>query len=98
MHFDVILTVMFNCQISPLFCSAALLLCCRSSTLAVSADSWKVYGGVVSQESLPTPYLVKKIILNENYNSQTNDQDIALLKLTRPVEFNGESQLLFIKL
>ena len=75
-----------------------MLLCCRSSALAVSPDSWKVYGGVVSQESLPAPYLVEKIILNENYDTQTNDQDVALLKLTRPVEFNGESQLLFIKL
>ena len=52
----------------------------------------------MSQESLPAPYLVEKIILNENYDTQTNDQDVALLKLTRPVEFNGESQLLFIKL
>uniref|UniRef100_A0A667Y5X2 Peptidase S1 domain-containing protein n=1 Tax=Myripristis murdjan TaxID=586833 RepID=A0A667Y5X2_9TELE len=44
--------------------------------------NWRVYGGMVSQDSLPAPYLVERILLNENYNNKTNDQDIALLKLT----------------
>uniref|UniRef100_A0A3Q3GM00 Peptidase S1 domain-containing protein n=1 Tax=Labrus bergylta TaxID=56723 RepID=A0A3Q3GM00_9LABR len=48
----------------------------------------KVYGGVMSLNSLPSPYLVEKIILNHNYNSTTHDQDIALLKLKSPVVFN----------
>lgn len=51
---------------------------------------WKVYAGVVSQDNLPQPYLVEKILLNENYNSKTNDQDVALLKFTSPVVFNGQ--------
>lgn len=57
-----------------------------------------MYSGVVSLDRLPAPYLVEKILLNENYNSITNDQDIALLKLANPVVFNGQSQLHFIKI
>ncbi|XP_061576321.1 transmembrane protease serine 13a [Cololabis saira] len=64
---------------------------CFPST-ALSPDNWKVYGGAVSLDQLPQPYLVKKIILNENYSSRTNDQDIALLKLTQPVTFNDKVQ------
>lgn len=45
----------------------------------------------MSLNNLPTPFLVEKIRINENYNSQTNDQDVALLKLTSPVTFTGES-------
>lgn len=60
-------------------------------------SDWKVYGGVVSLNSLPQPYLVERIIINKNYNTGTNDQDIALLKLTSPVVFNGESHLLLLK-
>lgn len=71
-------------------------LCCSSQELSLLAENWKVYGGVVSLNRLPEPYLVERIILSENYNSVTNDQDIALLKLTKPVVFDGQSQLHFI--
>lgn len=56
------------------------------------ADSayWLVYVGTVSQKSLGMPYLVKKIIVNENYNSDSNDNDVALLILSRPVAFSCE--------
>lgn len=57
-----------------------------------------MYSGVVSLDRLTAPYLVEKILLNENYNSITNDQDIALLKLANPVVFNGQSQLHFLKI
>ena len=57
------------------------------------AKNWRVYGGAVSQTKLPTPFTVKKIILHESYSQQTNDYDIALLKLSAPVEFNSESTL-----
>ncbi|KAM4589440.1 transmembrane protease serine 13a [Fundulus diaphanus] len=53
-----------------------------------SAKDWKVYGGIVSLDKLSEPYLVQKIILNNNYNNRNNDQDVALLKLTSPVSFN----------
>lgn len=84
--------------VSPLFPLNILFPCCSSNKLAFVAENWKVYSGVVSLERLPAPYLVEKILLNENYNSITNDQDIALLKLANPVVFNGQSQLHFIKI
>ncbi|CAK6968156.1 transmembrane protease serine 13a [Scomber scombrus] len=78
--------------ISPDFVLTAAHCFPRSNTLTLSAENWKVYGGVVSLDRLPQPYLVKKIILNQNYNSKTNDQDVALLKLTSPVSFNDKVQ------
>lgn len=52
-----------------------------------------MYSGVVSLNNLPKPYRVKKILLSELYDSQTNDHDVALLKLAAPVAFNGQSGL-----
>uniref|UniRef100_A0A3B4YJI6 Transmembrane serine protease 13b n=1 Tax=Seriola lalandi dorsalis TaxID=1841481 RepID=A0A3B4YJI6_SERLL len=76
--------------ISPVFAVTAAH-CFPSKALAPSTQ-WKVYAGVVSQDNLPQPYLVEKILLNENYNSRTNDQDVALLKFTSPVVFNDKVQ------
>lgn len=47
-------------------------------------SNWKVYIGLVSQLRLPSPYYVKQIILHENYDPATKDNDIALLKLNKP--------------
>ncbi|RVE64830.1 hypothetical protein OJAV_G00129810 [Oryzias javanicus] len=58
---------------------------CFPSSMGTSPSNWKVYGGTVSLNQLPSPYSVKKIILNNNYSSKTNDQDIALIQLTSPV-------------
>lgn len=76
----------------------SLFLCRRSNSLALLVENWKVYGGMVSLDNLRQPYLVKTILLNENYNSQTNDQDIALLRLRSPVVFDGQSHLHLIKI
>lgn len=65
---------------------------CFPSKSMAAPTQWKVYAGVVSQDNLPQPYLVEKILLNENYNSKTNDQDVALLKFTSPVVFNDKVQ------
>ncbi|XP_030633817.1 transmembrane protease serine 13a [Chanos chanos] len=67
---------------------------CFPSTTPSSRDprNWQVYGGAVSQNNLQNPYSVQKIIVNENYNRFTNDYDIALMKLTRPVEFSNAVQ------
>ncbi|KAF0030431.1 hypothetical protein F2P81_017162 [Scophthalmus maximus] len=64
----------------------------RGNSMTLSAKNWKVYAGVVSLKSLPHPYLVKKILLSENYDNKTNDQDVALLKLASPVAFNNKVQ------
>ncbi|XP_010871385.2 transmembrane protease serine 13a [Esox lucius] len=74
--------------VSPDFVVTAAHCFPRSLPLGFDASRWRVYGGVVSQKKLPTPYLVEKIIVNENYDNKTNDQDIALLRLASPVEFS----------
>lgn len=55
-----------------------------------NSENWLVYAGSISQSALQTPYLVKKIIVNENYNSDSSDYDVALLKLSSPVTFSSE--------
>lgn len=58
--------------------------------------NWQVYSGVVSLSSLPEPYLVERIVLHENYDTQTNDRDVALLKLRNPVDFDGQLRVRLI--
>ncbi|KAI7800505.1 transmembrane protease serine 13a [Triplophysa rosa] len=58
----------------------------------INSGGWRVYAGSVSQNTLKTAYSVKKIILHESYNDQNNDYDIALLKLSSPVEFSNTVQ------
>lgn len=55
-------------------------------------SNWKVFVGVVSLNSLSAPHNVRRIILNENYNVETNDLDIALLRLERPIVFTDTNQ------
>ncbi|KAI1903866.1 hypothetical protein AGOR_G00031630 [Albula goreensis] len=64
----------------------------RKTTASLVPSNWLVYGGVVSQGDLPSPYYVEKIILNESYDPDTNDYDIALLKLRKPVQFSSSVQ------
>ncbi|XP_066567530.1 transmembrane protease serine 13a [Amia ocellicauda] len=52
-------------------------------------NNWLVYSGTVSQLSLPLPSYVDMIIVNENYNSNTHSNDIALLRLASPLTFNN---------
>ncbi|XP_075956703.1 transmembrane protease serine 13a [Anarhichas minor] len=75
--------------ISPDFVLTAAHCFLSSNSFALLERNWKVYGGAVSLDQLPEPFLVERIILNENYNSKTNDQDVALLKLTSPVSFDA---------
>lgn len=58
----------------------------------INAGSWRVYAGSVSQNALSTAYLVKNIVLHESYDTHNNDYDIALLKLSSPVEFSNTVQ------
>lgn len=72
-----------------------LYLHSRSNKFSVFPENWKVYSGVVSLEDLPEPYSVQRILLSESYNSQTNDHDIALLKLASPVVFDSKSEVCY---
>lgn len=78
---------------TSLFPLSRLFLRYRNNKLAIVAENWEVYTGVVSLANLPKPYRVKRILLNERYDSKTNDYDVALLKLVAPVVFNGQSEL-----
>lgn len=78
--------------VSPDFVLTAAHCFPSSNRPTLIESMWKVYGGVVSLNSLPEPYEVEKIIIHENYNSKTNDLDVALLKLKSPVVFNDKVQ------
>ncbi|XP_048471463.1 transmembrane protease serine 5-like [Rhincodon typus] len=55
--------------------------------------SWLVYAGILDRQvilfSSVTSYSVEKIIYNDNYDDDTHDSDIALMKLKKPVEFSN---------
>lgn len=75
-----------------------LYLHSRSKEFSLFAENWKVYSGVVSLDKLPEPYSVERILLSESYNSQTNDHDVALLKLATPVVFDSQSELRYCQI
>ncbi|XP_041030324.1 transmembrane protease serine 5-like isoform X2 [Carcharodon carcharias] len=57
------------------------------------AYNWLVYAGILDRQvilfSSVTSYVVEKIIYNSNYDDETHDYDIALLKLKKPIEFSN---------
>lgn len=75
-----------------------LYLHSRSNKFSVFPENWKVYSGVVSLDNLPEPYSVERILLSESYNSQTNDHDVALLKLASPVVFDSQSEVCYCQI
>ncbi|XP_051534639.1 transmembrane protease serine 13-like isoform X2 [Myxocyprinus asiaticus] len=64
---------------------------CFQGTMT-NTGSWRVYVGTISQNYLQIFSNVKKIIVNENYNGRSNDNDITLLKLDKPVDFSDTVQ------
>ncbi|XP_034025158.1 transmembrane protease serine 13a [Thalassophryne amazonica] len=78
--------------ISPDFVLTAAHCFPKNKAGSLTPQNWRVYGGVVSLSNLPQAFQVSKILLNENYNNQTQDMDIALLKLKTPVTFNDKIQ------
>ncbi|GCB71721.1 hypothetical protein scyTo_0001681 [Scyliorhinus torazame] len=52
-------------------------------------SNWRLYSGFISQYHLleATQSSVSKIVTHRGYSSDTNDNDIALMKLTRPLQF-----------
>ncbi|XP_007239143.3 transmembrane protease serine 13a [Astyanax mexicanus] len=60
-----------------------------SNPIYMDAKLWRVYTGVSSQDKLREPHYIKKILLHDQYNKDTNDYDIALLKLSSPAELSS---------
>ncbi|XP_043532492.1 transmembrane protease serine 5 [Chiloscyllium plagiosum] len=54
--------------------------------------SWLVYAGILDRQTIlfssVTSYSVEKIIYHDDYDDDTHDSDIALMKLKKPVEFS----------
>ncbi|XP_051895853.1 transmembrane protease serine 2-like [Pristis pectinata] len=65
---------------------------CFFDNEALQPSNWKVYSGFISQRQLSEATLryVSKIIVHRNYNSKTNDNDVALMKLSRPLEITDK--------
>lgn len=78
--------------ISKFFLMSAAHCMPSDDETSLIASNWKVYLGVVSLTTLPLPHKVKRIILNENYNTETNDLDIALLRLETPIVFTDNNR------
>ncbi|XP_048836547.1 transmembrane protease serine 13a [Brienomyrus brachyistius] len=75
--------------IAPNFVVSAAHCFLWKTPVSLNPSKWAVYGGMISQNQLPSPYLVSNIYINGNYNNITNDYDIALLKLTQQVVFSN---------
>ncbi|KAG7516369.1 hypothetical protein JOB18_030087 [Solea senegalensis] len=54
-----------------------------------NAYQWRVYAGGVSLRSMTSGKSVQKIINHENYDPDTHDNDIALLRLTSPLTLSS---------
>ncbi|XP_069750882.1 transmembrane protease serine 3-like isoform X2 [Narcine bancroftii] len=67
---------------------------CFFNDESLKPSSWKVYSGFISQLQLSRATLryVSKIITHRIYNPDTNDNDIALMKLQKPLEFRDKIQ------
>uniref|UniRef100_UPI0037E8FFC4 transmembrane protease serine 2 n=1 Tax=Semicossyphus pulcher TaxID=241346 RepID=UPI0037E8FFC4 len=61
---------------------------CFQSELS-HARRWGVYSGDVSLSRLGFGKTVSKIISHENFDKRTNDNDVALLKLSSPLTFTS---------
>ncbi|XP_045548241.1 transmembrane protease serine 13 isoform X1 [Salmo salar] len=62
----------------------------RKDSSYLVPNNWRLYMGMVSQMMLPVPEMVEKIIVHESYDDNTNNYDIALLKLTHYVDYSSE--------
>ncbi|XP_055726711.1 transmembrane protease serine 13-like [Salvelinus fontinalis] len=64
----------------------------RKDSSYLVPNNWRLYMGMVSQTMLPVPEMVEKIIVHESYDDNTNNYDIALLKLTHYIDYSNSIQ------
>uniref|UniRef100_A0A8C4SPG3 Transmembrane serine protease 13 n=1 Tax=Erpetoichthys calabaricus TaxID=27687 RepID=A0A8C4SPG3_ERPCA len=53
---------------------------------------WKVYVGTVNQNNLPPPIYVSRIIINSQYDSNSHDNDVAILILQTSISYTNNIQ------
>ncbi|KAE8592489.1 hypothetical protein XENTR_v10018772 [Xenopus tropicalis] len=58
----------------------------------VDPANWRVYAGIINQHNLNAMHTVTVIVRNENYNSDTDDFDMALMKMKQPFIFTAAIQ------
>lgn len=53
--------------------------------------SWRVYAGILNQDEmlLRNGYRVQQIISHPDYDTDSKDNDVALMKLETPLSFTG---------
>ena len=61
--------------------------CFANTKLTDMGNYFVVVGAIFQNDTNPVRFAVKSFILHENYNSGTEDNDIALLELTYRVDF-----------
>lgn len=59
-----------------------------------AASNIKIHAGVTNQTELNSGQLIQaaQIIIHPNYNSSTNNNDLALIKLSSPLQYNSNVQ------
>ncbi|XP_007894309.1 transmembrane protease serine 13 [Callorhinchus milii] len=67
---------------------------CFLGDTALEPSNWKVYAGIISQRFKYNGQLrdISQIITHKQYSRSTNDNDMALLKLSRPLTFTDRVQ------
>ncbi|OCT70480.1 transmembrane protease serine 13 [Xenopus laevis] len=54
--------------------------------------NWRVYAGIINQHSLNAAHTVTVIVRNEHYNADSDDYDMALMKVKQPFQFTASVQ------
>ncbi|KAM8927692.1 transmembrane protease serine 13 [Pelodytes ibericus] len=57
-----------------------------------SPSNWRIYAGITSLNSLRAASSVTTIVRHEYYNSDTDDYDVALMKLKEPITYSATIQ------
>ncbi|XP_043936881.1 transmembrane protease serine 13-like isoform X2 [Protopterus annectens] len=65
---------------------------CFPDEYGQNVGKWTVCPGTINLNNIPNKFSVNKIILNEQYDDKTHDYDIALLKLSSPVQYGVSIQ------
>ncbi|KAM4652584.1 transmembrane protease serine 13 [Discoglossus pictus] len=72
--------------------SVWVMTACHCFTETANPQNWRVYVGTISQNNLRSMFTVTTIVRHEDYNSGTDDYDVALMKMANPITFTAAIQ------